>query len=338
MTSLRFMTHNMHNLQDGSANKRTHFDAIVALHRQVAPDIIAYLELKAPDPDIRRTPRPRPGRRGGHGVPGGAGCGHPVPRRVDVAARIAAIPGSLAGVGRAGAGCGTSWRWCGWTSAHRVAGWVVSRLPVQPGTAAGRQLHRGPMGAPRPDLRGDTAGYGRQQRRRRPAAQRRVLRSRPGRHHSLVSQYHQPVASGLDDPDAPPEADRRPSQLLVDGRFGRLRDTAVLAGARWAPTTGHHPGDEHPPREIDKIYGTAPVARSGAVVAGEVIDTAAARKWSDTRPSRGRSRKRSPVRTPPPVRVPPVDDTVHGTRTVCRGAGPVAPAAMSDDHGGWPVA
>ncbi|TDX84928.1 endonuclease/exonuclease/phosphatase family protein [Amycolatopsis arida] len=50
------------------------------------------------------------------------------------------------------------------------------------------------------------------------------------------------------------QLDRRVALRLE--RAGRMRDCAVLAGAPWTPTAGHHPDDRHPPRRIDRWYAS----------------------------------------------------------------------------------
>lgn len=50
------------------------------------------------------------------------------------------------------------------------------------------------------------------------------------------------------------QLDRRVARRLE--RVGRMRDCARIAGAPWAPTSGHHPGDAHPPRRVDRWYAS----------------------------------------------------------------------------------
>lgn len=78
-----------------------------------------------------------------------------------------------------------------------------------------------------------------------------------------------------DDPDAPPQADRRPAQLLH--RSG-LHDAAPYLRAPWQATGGHL-GDDMP-RRLDAFWTTRPQALRGY----RVIDTPATRLLSDHLP------------------------------------------------------
>jgi endonuclease/exonuclease/phosphatase family metal-dependent hydrolase len=69
------------------------------------------------------------------------------------------------------------------------------------------------------------------------------------------------------------DVDRRPAHRLESPRLGRMRDCARLAGAPWTATTGHHPGDHHPPRRIDRWYATHHLPEQ-AVITVEVLDAA----------------------------------------------------------------
>ena len=80
-----------------------------------------------------------------------------------------------------------------------------------------------------------------------------------------------------DDPDTPPQADRRPTELL---RRCGLHDAAVHVRAHWQATGGHM-GDDLS-RRLDAIWTTRPQALRGY----RVIDTPAARLLSDHLPIR----------------------------------------------------
>ncbi|RJQ92393.1 exonuclease/endonuclease/phosphatase family protein [Amycolatopsis panacis] len=61
-------------------------------------------------------------------------------------------------------------------------------------------------------------------------------------------------------------------------RLGRLRDAARITNSAWAPTTGFHPADPHPPRRIDRWYATHrmpdPAIRSVRVLDHELVGDA----------------------------------------------------------------
>ncbi|SHN75896.1 endonuclease/exonuclease/phosphatase family protein [Cryptosporangium aurantiacum] len=63
--------------------------------------------------------------------------------------------------------------------------------------------------------------------------------------------------------------DRRAPSVLE--RQGRLQDCARLAGAPWTATVGHWPDDPHPPRRIDRWYGSWHLP-PGAVTGFRVLD------------------------------------------------------------------
>ncbi|WP_018351935.1 endonuclease/exonuclease/phosphatase family protein [Longispora albida] len=78
-------------------------------------------------------------------------------------------------------------------------------------------------------------------------------------------------------------ANRRAADILLGGG---LHDTAALAEAPWAPTTGHHPDDDYAQRglwrRIDLIHATD--ALTGRVTGHRVRDNQAAREASDHLP------------------------------------------------------
>jgi endonuclease/exonuclease/phosphatase family metal-dependent hydrolase len=78
-------------------------------------------------------------------------------------------------------------------------------------------------------------------------------------------------------------ADRRPGDVLW---AGGLYDAAALLGARWQPTTGHHPDDAYGRhgvrRRIDAVRVTEQVAP--ALRGHEVLDSAMTREASDHLP------------------------------------------------------
>ena len=85
------------------------------------------------------------------------------------------------------------------------------------------------------------------------------------------------------DPFAPGvRGDRRADRILVDPEFGRLLDTAVQAGGRLVCSAGHWPADRHPPRRVDRIYGTHHFR--GRVVDFRTATTDAAKRSSDHLP------------------------------------------------------
>ncbi|NNH73720.1 hypothetical protein HLB23_28355 [Nocardia uniformis] len=92
----------------------------------------------------------------------------------------------------------------------------------------------------------------------------------PDRVHQL-----DPTASGV-------RGDRRADRILVDPQFGQLIDTAVEAGRPLECSTGHWPTDRHPPRRVDRIYGTHHFR--GRVAGFEAISTDAAKRASDHLP------------------------------------------------------
>ncbi|MFI7517660.1 endonuclease/exonuclease/phosphatase family protein [Micromonospora echinofusca] len=77
-----------------------------------------------------------------------------------------------------------------------------------------------------------------------------------------------------DDPDAPPVADRRPSQMMQRSGF---YDAAPQLGAPWRATSGHRSGWS---RREDVFWTTRPTALRRY----QVVDTAAARNLSDHLP------------------------------------------------------
>jgi len=62
-----------------------------------------------------------------------------------------------------------------------------------------------------------------------------------------------------------------------------MRNCALLAAAGWAPTTGHHPGDHHPPRRIDRWYATWHLP-DAAVRGHRTLDAAAVGTCTDHAP------------------------------------------------------
>jgi len=79
------------------------------------------------------------------------------------------------------------------------------------------------------------------------------------------------------------EVDRRPAHRLEAERLGRMRDCARLTGAPWTATTGHHPGDNHPPRRIDRWYATHDVS-DAAIIELTVADAVTVGNTTDHLP------------------------------------------------------
>lgn len=98
------------------------------------------------------------------------------------------------------------------------------------------------------------------------------------------SPWFPSIVHQLDSTSRRQRADRRAAELLESRRFGRLADCAVLAGAPYTPTTGHHETDPHPPRRPDRILATEHLAERGAVLSYTTVATDAARASSDHLP------------------------------------------------------
>ncbi|GAA3392887.1 endonuclease/exonuclease/phosphatase family protein [Cryptosporangium minutisporangium] len=262
MKAVSLNTLDLYGSEEPSAQER--FRAVEAFLRVVDADVVAVQEIIAPERDwqekaelaerhVQQLAEATGRRCTVDGVPAcgvGGGVHHTALLWRD---GIEVVPGTVTRLGRAEAGM-----WHSLVAAVFDLGGPTVRIAsvhLSPYSATWRELDaaqvlRAVNFGPTPGLvGGDFNGVGAD-----PAYDPDPYRlglTAPGRDADGVAPWH-PVYAHACGPDG--AVDRRAAALLEHS--GRLQDCARLAGAPWTATVGHWPTDPHPPRRIDRWYGS----------------------------------------------------------------------------------